>query len=243
MGGLSVLRRWAKYWVATPNTIRYRVELKAILECLLARRVLPGALLDAGAGCGEMSMLLSRAGYATALSAVELDDGNFRKLTLNYRGRPGSVCVHGGLQSMPFRDGAFLIVLCTQVLEHITDHEVAIREMVRVTAPGGVLILSVPFVPEGRTPEQCFHFDPVGHVRPGYTVEELTGLLQVHGCELLEHRFFLVEETCRRLAWVMRLGVLRFVVPLTLVDAESHLDAGRREQSYPLGLVGLFKKV
>ena len=45
---------------------------------------------------------------------------------------------------MPFEDGAFGTVLCTEVLEHIPDPSTALREFQRVLQPGGVLIGSVP---------------------------------------------------------------------------------------------------
>ena len=45
---------------------------------------------------------------------------------------------------MPFADGTFATVLCTEVLEHVPDPAAAIREFRRVLRPGGVLIGSVP---------------------------------------------------------------------------------------------------
>lgn len=242
MSMASWIKRWAKKWVATTNTIRYRVELRAALECLSARKVPPGRLLDAGAGCGEMSVRLFLAGYATTLCGVEPDAENFAKLCETYRDVPGSTQVKGSIQAMSFPDSSFSIVLCTQVLEHVVEHEAAIRELVRVTQPGGFLVISVPFVPLGRAPQDCIHYDPVGHVRPGYTVGEMSDLLSSAGCDLLETRYFLIEKTCRRLSWMARLGPFRVLVPLAWVDAERRLTPSEREGAHPMAMLCLFRK-
>lgn len=41
------------------------------------------------------------------------------------------------------------IVICEQVLEHLTDVQPAIHELVRVLKPGGFLIVGVPIFPDG----------------------------------------------------------------------------------------------
>ncbi len=55
------------------------------------------------------------------------------------------------IQSMPFAENSFDVVLCNHVLEHVNDDLVALREISRVLKPGGFAILQVPFfapVPE-----------------------------------------------------------------------------------------------
>ena len=50
--------------------------------------------------------------------------------------------LHGAAEAIPAEDGSFDIVLCTQVLEHADDPAQAVREMHRVTAPGGRVLAS-----------------------------------------------------------------------------------------------------
>jgi SAM-dependent methyltransferase len=50
--------------------------------------------------------------------------------------------VHGAVEELPLEDGAFDVVLCTQVLEHVDDPARAVRELLRVTAPGGRVLAS-----------------------------------------------------------------------------------------------------
>lgn len=61
---------------------------------------------------------------------------------------------------LPFADGTFDKVICSEVLEHIPDYAGALREIERVLKPGGVFCASVP-----RTwPEQiCWAFSEAYH--------------------------------------------------------------------------------
>ncbi len=45
---------------------------------------------------------------------------------------------------LPFREASFEVVIIKHIVEHLQDPEKAIREIGRVTAPGGILILSTP---------------------------------------------------------------------------------------------------
>jgi len=50
---------------------------------------------------------------------------------------------------LPFPDNVFDVVICSEVLEHIPDNLRAIKEIVRVLKPKGILAVSVPrFFPE-----------------------------------------------------------------------------------------------
>jgi len=51
-----------------------------------------------------------------------------------------------GCARLPFEDGRFETILCTQVLEHVESPYELIHEAHRVLRPGGRLILTCPFV-------------------------------------------------------------------------------------------------
>jgi ubiquinone/menaquinone biosynthesis C-methylase UbiE len=54
------------------------------------------------------------------------------------------VAVEGNIEAMPFADGTFATVVCTEVLEHVPYPTTALDEIHRVVRPGGILIGSVP---------------------------------------------------------------------------------------------------
>jgi len=66
-------------------------------------------------------------------------------------------------KTIPFENDSFGLVISTQVLEHVPSPAMLIREMVRVLKPGGILILTLPFVyPEHEIPYDFFRFTRYG---------------------------------------------------------------------------------
>jgi len=51
-----------------------------------------------------------------------------------------------GSVPLPFRDGAFSLVLCTQALHMVDDPPATVKEMHRVLAPGGHAVVTVPYL-------------------------------------------------------------------------------------------------
>lgn len=81
-------------------------------------------------------------------------------------------------RELPFPEGSFDGVLCTQVLEHVSDPRNLLAEMHRVIKPGGGLILSLPFVwQEHEEPYDFFRFTRFGIVdllgQSGFEVESV----------------------------------------------------------------------
>ena len=54
--------------------------------------------------------------------------------------------VIGDANYLPFRDNSFDYVTCTETLEHISHPELTIQEIYRVLKPGGVFLLTMPFM-------------------------------------------------------------------------------------------------
>jgi SAM-dependent methyltransferase len=59
-------------------------------------------------------------------------------------GQGETLLVHGDAYRLPFPDGAFDVVVCCEVLEHLPDVDAALAEMGRVLKGGGRLAVSVP---------------------------------------------------------------------------------------------------
>jgi SAM-dependent methyltransferase len=66
--------------------------------------------------------------------------------------------LRGSVEALPVEDASFDVVLCTQVLEHCDDPAQAVRELRRVTAPGGRVLASTHGV-------QVYHPSPEDYWR------------------------------------------------------------------------------
>lgn len=82
--------------------------------------------------------------------------------------------VYGDAASLPFQTDAFDTVLLLEVLEHVARPQAVVQEIQRVLKPGGVLVLSVPFL-------YPMHDAPHDYQR--YTAPGLQLLLQEAGFE------------------------------------------------------------
>lgn len=80
-------------------------------------------------------------------------------------------------------------VLLNELLEHVLDEHLALRNINRVSAPGGKLIISVP----AHTFPKCFGgewADSIGHLKDGYAIDELRTVLSRAGFEREEWRSY-----------------------------------------------------
>jgi SAM-dependent methyltransferase len=57
----------------------------------------------------------------------------------------GDLAYRCDIWAIPERDAFFDVVLCTEVLEHIPYPNETIKELVRLTKPGGIVIVTAPF--------------------------------------------------------------------------------------------------
>jgi SAM-dependent methyltransferase len=78
---------------------------------------------------------------------------------------------------LPFRDEAFDVVLCAEVLEHMHSPALALREFRRVLRSGGKLLLTTPFAfPIHYGPADYYRFTRFGlaHLLDGWQIESLS---------------------------------------------------------------------
>ncbi|KJS33447.1 MAG: methyltransferase [Desulfatitalea sp. BRH_c12] len=146
-------------------------------------------ILDIGCGSGRHVA----AAYSLEKACVTGADPNQQDLLqarsrLQYHDRLGA---HGNgcwnltaadITDLPFADHSFDLVICSEVLEHIPDHQRAMSEIVRVLKPERHLVVSVP----RRWPESlCWLSGPYcrmpgGHVRI-YTAQRLVRHIEGRG--------------------------------------------------------------
>ena len=126
-------------WVDVADNLRgleaffHRNRARVVRGLHLAKNATRGLpILDAGCGTGLNLRHLP-------LGSVGVDI-NPRNVALLRERLPGDEVVEGDIEHLPFADGSFGTVLCTEVIEHIPDPALALAEFKRVLTPGGVLV-------------------------------------------------------------------------------------------------------
>lgn len=152
-------------------------------------------VLDAGCGGGRhLSEAFRYSGVHVAGIDMNPDDVLKSKNTLKVMRHAGE---DGGgrfavsisdVTRLPFADGTFDCVICSEVLEHIPAHEQAMHEIVRVLKTGGTLAVSVPrYLPERIcwALSEEYHNEKGGHVRI-YKKKQLIAMLESQGTRLVD---------------------------------------------------------
>lgn len=116
-----------------------RVDRKFGRICELVRAELPcEAFLDAGCGDGRYLRALD-ADLPERIVGTDLSE---RILETARAAIPRAELVQANLESLPFADESFDLVLCSQVIEHVLDATAGLAELARVVRGGGSLVIS-----------------------------------------------------------------------------------------------------
>ena len=110
---------------------------------------------------------------------------------LNKQNKSRWVLVSADISDTPFKEDYFDLVICSEVLEHIPDHETAIKELIRILKPGRTLAVSIPrYWPEKicwTLSDEYVNSDR-GHVRI-YKIKNLIALFEKKGLRLIGNHF------------------------------------------------------
>ena len=186
--------------------------IKSLQESLLKKysRYLGGRVLDVGCGAKPYKSLLQG--------------------TCEYVGMDCSMGVKpecfGSIQGLPFKDGAFDSVLCTEVLEHLPEPDKAIAEIKRVLKKDGYLYVTVPQTwGLHYEPNDYWRFTQYGiaHLlkRGGFTVvemERIGGIISMVGQRVIDLIWNLAASLLRLvlgLRWAQRFASI-MIIPLSL---------------------------
>jgi ubiquinone/menaquinone biosynthesis C-methylase UbiE len=112
---------WSRYW--------HETRLNHVIE--IARNISFNSLLDAG--CAEGFYIKILTAHLKTPTAVGLDiaKGYLHKAKMKV---PNSQFVLGDAHNLPFKDNAFDLVLCSELLEHTLDPGRVLRELLRVSS-------------------------------------------------------------------------------------------------------------
>lgn len=147
-GGFSSIREWNEAMVGRYDIDRYYERSHPIVRWIERRRI---AVLEQFAaartgdrvlevGCGAGHVLQSFGGMRR--TGIDLSPTMLGRA----RRRLGASVelLQGSADRLPFEDGSFDVVLCTEVLEHTVEPDRVIRELMRVAAKGARVVVSIP---------------------------------------------------------------------------------------------------
>lgn len=127
--------------------------------------VAPGVqLLDMG--CGEQPLR----------STIERLGGSYVGLDI-VQNATHTVDVIGRATEVPLADESADIVLCTEVLEHVSDPAAVVREIARLLRPGGRAVITTPFL-------FPLHEEPYDFIR--VTLHHIRWLAEENGLDVVE---------------------------------------------------------
>jgi SAM-dependent methyltransferase len=132
-----------KYTTRNPVEQRLMAGFFGALDRAL-QNVVPGAVLEVGAGEGEVTARLRGRFPDVPVFGLDLPDDE----TADHWSDKGVDGVFGDIHRLPFPDRSFDLVLAIEVLEHVQFPELALAEMERVTRDA--VVVSVPREPVWR---------------------------------------------------------------------------------------------
>ncbi|MBI2837639.1 MAG: class I SAM-dependent methyltransferase [Acidobacteria bacterium] len=196
----GVVRRYPPYiWLVGYLADRTYTEFRD--KC----RYISGRLIDIG--CGEKP---SESLWAPVVSEhIGVDHEG----TCHDRSK---IDIFGSAYSIPVADASFDSAICTAVLEHLEEPELAIRECHRVLKPGGTAIYAVPFIWHlHEAPRDFFRFSKFGleylFTKVGFEIVELralSGFWATFGQLLVYNLYRLNRGPLRWLRIIDALGIM-----------------------------------
>ncbi len=121
-------------YIALKNLLyNYRLRKHAVNRCI--QRQAADLILEVGSGLSPM---------VTNSGRVVYSDLSFQALLFLKTIQPRGFFVAADATHLPFKEGSFTTVVCSEVLEHLPDDRQALRQMAEVLKHGGSLVLTFP---------------------------------------------------------------------------------------------------
>lgn len=169
-------------------------SLKAQIS-LLSHLLQPyGHVVDVGCGEGaDLSILL--AGRCEKVTAVDIQKEVIRdlKVVLREKGITNVVPLCANMQDIPLPDNSADLVLMSQVLHHAPSPGDALRELIRILRPGGILAL-LDLAQHNEEELRETH----GHIWLGFDRNRIEFLLQDLPCKILSSEIIVSESVAMK---------------------------------------------
>lgn len=177
-----------------------------------------GRLLDLG--CGSAPLFDAYRGYASEIVCADWNNN------IHERGHVDVECDLS--EPLPMQSGHFDTVIASDVFEHVARPDLLWSEVARVLAPGGSLILNVPFY-------YCIHERPYDYYR--YTEFALRRFADGSGLHIVElgalggSAHVLADICAKHLQFIPWIGNGLAAIVQGVVGTLMRTEAGRRATS------------
>jgi len=157
-------------------------QLRARYVRKIVSKIPFSSALDAGCGIGLNSLYLAQKFPASVIDACDLTPGLVQAATLLRDDRKlNNVNLFTADLTQLTAENKYDLIFCIDVIEHIPDDGKVPRNFARALKDGGTLVISTPHKRHIKRHIKGLKYDSRGHVREGYTEEELRLLLQSNG--------------------------------------------------------------
>ena len=156
----------------------------------LQHHLLPGPLrtLDAGCGSGTFTIYASKIGNQSIGLSFDEYYNTKARVRAQILGVNNIEFIQADLRELHLlshRLGLFDQIICFETIEHILDDKKLIRDLSNLLKPGGKLLLSTPFKHyKYLLGDKISEVEDGGHVRWGYTHEELRDMFNECGLDV-----------------------------------------------------------
>lgn len=166
-----------------------RIKIKVIHEMLDIKK--GQRILDVG--CGTGTTLVAANGLGAQVIGIDISNKGLRKA--KHKIESGSF-VSGDAHLLPFKDNIFDAVICKDILEHLSNDVIALREVHRVFKKNGLFMIYAPY--DGPLSLEWIISKILGynyidvksrHLRR-YKNKELFSLLEKEKFAILKERYF-----------------------------------------------------
>lgn len=148
-------------------------------------------------GCGEGGWLSFCARQGAHVVAIDHDEATLDRARQKIEATTARVKEYhvSAAEQLPVPDGAATRVICTEVLEHVDDPAVVLRELARIGAPGAIYLITVPDpVTEGVQQKIAppVYFQRPNHLRiiPRDEFQQLVSDAGLEICEVSRYSFY-----------------------------------------------------
>jgi SAM-dependent methyltransferase len=157
-------------------------ERRRLLGRMIAAFGLPAdaRILDIGTSTGTNLRMLRDLGFSR-YEGLDMSDEAVRWCADKGYGK----VTRGDACALPFPDASFDLILATDIIEHVDDDALALREMRRVLKPDGRVLVTVPAFPILWGLQ-----DEIGHHKRRYRAPELVARIRAAGLAVQKRFYF-----------------------------------------------------